>query len=335
VCYLRELGKVAMSVIAKCAFGMTIQDLEAKDNPFMEKAKNVFNPVKHSTPAVLIPFLLPKFLIKWLSGGLFYSEDFNYFARQMTDLLKHRSQSTEKFHDFPEVFSEVFNSHTKEMNGKTEPMWNNEEVDELVTAQSTIFLVVGFDTTASTLAFCAFHLAVYPEIQAKLYDMLISKIEEYGGVCHEMLQDLPYLDHFINEVLRLFPLVPRLERICNKDVTYDGIHIKKGMLVTVPAFALHTSEEYYSDPKTFNPDRWNAENKANMNSYAYVPFGLGPRNCIAMRFAREELKLVLCTLIQQFRFFPVDETPVKLAVADGFHVITQIADPIVGLVSRV
>jgi len=55
VCYLRELGKVAMSVIAKCAFGMTIQDLEAKDNPFMEKAKNVFNPVKHSTPAVLIP----------------------------------------------------------------------------------------------------------------------------------------------------------------------------------------------------------------------------------------------------------------------------------------
>jgi len=41
-----------------------------------------------------------------------------------------------------------------------------------------------------------------------------------------------------------------------------------------------------------------------------MPFGMGPRNCIAIRFAKEELKLVLCTLIEQFRFFPVAETEV-------------------------
>ena len=123
-----------------------------------------------------------------------------------------------------------------------------------------------------------------------------------------------------------------LERQCNKPVTYNGIHISKGMVVNVSTYALHYSEEYYTDPETFNPDRyftsikelnhllitalilllrWNSENKASLNPYAYMPFGLGPRNCIAMRFAQEEVKLVLCSLVKEFRFFPVEETPVN------------------------
>jgi len=43
--------------------------------------------------------------------------------------------------------------------------------------------------------------------------------------------------------------------MCNKEVTYNGVRIKKGIVVTVPAFALHYDEEYYPDPYRFNPDR--------------------------------------------------------------------------------
>ena len=48
----------------------------------------------------------------------------------------------------------------------------------------------------------------------------------------------------------------RVERECNKDITYGNISIKKGTLVSVPAFALHYDEDYYPDPHTFNPDRF-------------------------------------------------------------------------------
>ena len=58
--------------------------------------------------------------------------------------------------------------------------------------------------------------------------------------------------------------------------------------------------------------RWSAENKANMNPNAYLPFGIGPRNCVGMRFAMEEIKIALCTIVKNFRFFPVAETPVRI-----------------------
>ena len=64
--------------------------------------------------------------------------------------------------------------------------------------------------------------------------------------------------------------------------------------------------------------RWNPENKANMDPYAFLPFGTGPRSCIAKRFALEELKLALCTFVTQFRFFAVEETPVKISYVNFY-----------------
>lgn len=330
-----ELNKVSMDIIAKCSFGLNIPDLNAKDNLFMEKASQVFVAPENQSPSVLIPFLFPTFLIKWLSKGLFQNDSFQYFVDLMTDLVAQRSKSTQTFHDFPEIMTESISSYSRGDNGMKETRWNKKEIEEIVIAQSAVFLLAGFDTTSHVLSSCLYKMAQHPEMQEKLYEDISSKIEQYGEVCHEMVQDVPYLEQFISEVLRMLSPGVRLERVCNKDVSYNGIHIKKGMTVSVSLYALHYSEEFFPDPKTFNPDRWSPENKANINPYAYMPFGQGPRNCVAMRFAREELKMVLCTLIQQFRFFPVEETPVTINAVDGFLLLAVREEIPLGLVSRV
>ena len=43
--------------------------------------------------------------------------------------------SYKKYHDFPEMTRELITAYTKEVNGKKVPMWDGEEIDELVTAQ--------------------------------------------------------------------------------------------------------------------------------------------------------------------------------------------------------
>ena len=44
-------------------------------------------------------------------------------------------------------------------------------------AQCVIFLIAGYETTATALSYAAYSLACHPEVQQKLYDEVKSVIE--------------------------------------------------------------------------------------------------------------------------------------------------------------
>lgn len=269
-----------------------------------------------------------------LSDKYLVSEEEKYMVDLVVKVIEERKQSNQVYNDFIETGTEAVQEVTKLIDGKKVPAFTKEETDEIIVAQSVIFLLAGFDTTAATLTHTSYLLAKNPEIQEKLYDQVMSKLEQYGEVSHDMILDFPYLDQIINEVLRMYSPVVRLERECTKDITYNGIHMKKGMLVSVATYPLHYSEEYYSEPQKFDPDRWAPENKHKINPYAYAPFGLGPRNCVGMRFAMEELKIALCSVVSKVKFVPTKETPDKLTFDKGLVFVVQTLNAIVGVELR-
>lgn len=41
--------------------------------------------------------------------------------------------------------------------------------------------------------------------------------------------------------------------------------------------------KYFPDPEKFDPERFNDENKNDIMAGTFIPFGIGPRNCIGKR----------------------------------------------------
>lgn len=173
------------------------------------------------------------------------------------------------------------------------------------------------ETTSSALVHTLFHLAQNQDIQDRLLneikealnDLEITSEQYYDTV----MTKIPFLEAVIKETLRLYPPLVRLERRVNIDgYKLGGVELENDQLITIAAFAVHRNAQYYPDPDTYQPERFLPENKHNLVPYTYLPFGLGPRNCVGMRFAYQEIKLCLARIITQFKFDKAPETPEKL-----------------------
>lgn len=74
------------------------------------------------------------------------------------------------------------------------------------------------------------------------------------------------------------------ERNCVKDYDlkydYKTLHFNTNMNFFIPIHCYHHDPQYFPDPEKFDPDRFNEENRGKIDPDTYLPFGLGPRNCI-------------------------------------------------------
>ena len=87
------------------------------------------------------------------------------------------------------------------------------------------------------------------------------------------------------ESLRKWPPAIAIDRLCVKDYDIENSNghkhtIKKGDVIMVPVVAFHHDPALFKNPYQFDPERFSDENKQNIQPFTYMPFGLGPRNCI-------------------------------------------------------
>jgi cytochrome P450 family 6 len=84
------------------------------------------------------------------------------------------------------------------------------------------------------------------------------------------------------ETLTKYPPETFMTRQCVLDykVPNEDVIIEKCTTVSIPILGVHYDEEYYPDPKKFDPERFTEENQSSRPHFTYMPFGEGPRMCI-------------------------------------------------------
>ena len=89
-------------------------------------------------------------------------------------------------------------------------------------------------------------------------------------------------------------------RECTKVCKVKDLTIPKGGMVFIPIHSIHRDPTIWPNPEKYDPDRFAPEVKRSRDPYLYLPFGTGPRNCIGLRFAQMEMKLMLARILKKY-----------------------------------
>ena len=186
-----------------------------------------------------------------------------------------------------------------------------DEAVELAVDNAATFYLAGHETTANTTSWTLFLLSEQPALQDQAAAEARSALA--SGADADLPDRLPLLRSILEESLRLYPPVPRMDREAIASDMLGEHEVRPGDLVSIWPWIIHRHKCLWDDPDVFNPDRFSALNTKNRHRFQYLPFGGGPRTCVGARLAMAESLTILSTWLSRWRFAPVPGRKVEVS----------------------
>ncbi len=176
------------------------------------------------------------------------------------------------------------------------------------------------DITASLLTWIFYFLSRSPRTFGKLRETILEIFEtEASSIDFLKLRSCQYLQHCINETLRMTVVVPILKRESLEDTILlrgddsDGtkpVFISKGQRVLIFTYALtQRSDIWGNHPEDFIPQRW----KHRKVGLEFIPFDDGSRKCIGRKSALSPFQNHIDTDTRFLEQFALTEVSVCLS----------------------
>ncbi|KIW07970.1 uncharacterized protein PV09_01869 [Verruconis gallopava] len=181
---------------------------------------------------------------------------------------------------------------------------------DYIANQCRHLIIAGFETTSALLGF-SFALAErHPRVFAKLRDEVIASFGTEGlprlPLTFENLKNCKYLQHFLNETLRMYPAGPSIQRVAARDTVLprgggtDGtgpIAVPRGATVQLGIYLCHRRTDIWGDDAAeFRPERWEGRKKG----YEYIPFIAGPQICLGQQYSVTQVGYVLARFLMRY-----------------------------------
>ncbi|KAM8704813.1 hypothetical protein ACLKA7_009292 [Drosophila subpalustris] len=296
----------AIDIIASTIFGLDVDSFTDPNNEFRQISKEVNQPTAKNILRGTTSFLYPG--LEKIFNRLGSSID---GLERMRDLVHRTIALREKNnlirHDLMQLLLQLRNT------GKIsndDGIWSTETTAESlktmtkdnIAAHLFLFFVAGYETSASTAAFTLYELMQNPDVLAKLREDINQTLEKHNGqLTYDCIQDMKYLELCVMETTRKYPALPLLNRMCTRDYPLPNskLVVEKGTQIIISLVGMHRDEEYFPQPLSYQPERFTDEHR-NYTPAAYMPFGVGPRQCIAARMGKMNVKIAVTKILTNF-----------------------------------
>uniref|UniRef100_J3ME95 Cytochrome P450 n=1 Tax=Oryza brachyantha TaxID=4533 RepID=J3ME95_ORYBR len=161
----------------------------------------------------------------------------------------------------------------------------------------------GTETTSAAAEWVMTELMRHPSMLAKAQAEVRQELDGTSPHDHEThMGALVYTRMVIKESLRLHPPLPLLlPRVCRETCYVGGFEVPVGTRVTVNAWAMARSPEYWADAEEFRPERFERSVTDYKGTHLeYLPFGSGRRMCPGVGFGLAALELMVARLLYYF-----------------------------------
>nr|KAG5709743.1 hypothetical protein BaRGS_027768 [Batillaria attramentaria] len=302
-------GAYTLDVITGTAFGLQVNSQKDFSEPFVSNIKKMMSRAGRTNVffilAALAPFLAP--LIGKIRNRFFQPETISFLLHNIGHMVEERRR--EKQDRRPVDFLQLLiNAESSEVAASSGNVSKKRLTKDEIIAQVFIFFIAGYETTATTLQYLAYSLAVHPDVQKRVFEEIQQQLGDEKP-SYENVGKLKYLEQTIYETLRLFPPVTMVTRMASETVTIKGVTIPKGFGVLVPICDVLRDPEYFPEPEKFMPERFSSANK---NDVSFLAFGFGPRLCIGMRLALLEIKIAMVHVLRAVKFNKTPDLPEKM-----------------------
>uniref|UniRef100_A0A1B6LVT2 Cytochrome P450 n=1 Tax=Graphocephala atropunctata TaxID=36148 RepID=A0A1B6LVT2_9HEMI len=299
--------KYTLSNIAATAFGIE-PDVFEEDSPFMKMAIKFTAPSLELFAKTFLFFNL-KSVTHLLPFTMIQKDVSTFYLDLMREAVSLREKGNVVGTDFLQMLIQLKNKGFIEGSSAED---KNCLTANQIAAQAFVFIVAGYETSASALSWALYELALNPDVQLRLQEE-VDSVEEWT---YENILGLQYLDMVLNETLRKYPSVPFLIRKCGENyrVPESDMVLEKGSLIGVSLYGLHMDPKLFPDPDKFDPERFGPNPSHEIKPYTYLPFGEGPRFCIGTRFAKVQSKVGLATMMRHFTVEPTEKTTIPVVL---------------------
>jgi cytochrome P450 len=177
----------------------------------------------------------------------------------------------------------------------------SEAEPEFLSHDEALFLTLaayfaGLDTVANVTAFMLYELLAHPELLAQARAEADAAFAD-GMPDAASFRQMNVLHDTAMETLRLYPIAGVLPRTAAQDFEFGGYLIQEGEFFMCATSASHFSPEIYSNPHTFDIERYRAPRNEHKQRGAFAPFGSGPHTCLGAGLAEVQIMLTVATIL--------------------------------------